>query len=98
MIKPTKSKFNNVSKKLCHYDSKDQDQSSEAMLDHLQTQQTLIRTRTKGLQKNRLKKCMKGQEMTVTVKDCKQLYEEINAQSKADEAAMHSNYLLTMMR
>jgi hypothetical protein len=93
MIKPTKTRFNNISKKLCHHDSKDL--SSEAMIDHANPQQTI---RAKGLQKGRLKKEMKGQEMAVTAKDCKNLFEEINTQKKNDEALMHPSYLLTMMR
>jgi hypothetical protein len=93
MIKPTKTRFNKISKKLCHHDSKDL--SSEAMIDHAHTQQTI---RTNWLQKDRLKKEMKGQEMAVTANDCKSFYEEINAQRKTDETLMHPSYLLTMMR
>lgn len=84
MIKPTKTKFTNISKKLRHHDSKDL--SPEPVIDHAHTQKTI---RTKGLQKDKMKKQMKGQEMAVTAKDCKNLYDEINAQRKNDEIFMH---------
>lgn len=70
MIKPSKTRFNGFSKNLCRHDSKDF--SSEAIIEQTNTQKTI---KAKGLQRDRAKKGAPSNEMTVTAKDCKQLYE-----------------------